>query len=146
VARTLGAPCQSGQDRTGVPPDPQKCATPLSVTLVEQVAPLEDVFLGPFRSLTPDQVETAGAERGPATAAADGLPPVGKASTTVGVESRPTLAERPPDPAGSLRAEKRLVEPDSSTTTATVQHHTLQLGDHEGQRLTTPNYDLQLEY
>src|SRR5690349_1775501 len=65
----------------------------------------------------------------------------------VGVKRRPAVAERPP----RIRlvhyaAEKRLVEPGQLNDIGTVQHHTLQLGDHEGQRLTTPDHDLQLEY
>jgi len=39
--------------------------------------------------------------------------------------------------------EKPLVEPGQLYDVSTVQHHTLQIGDHEGQRLTTPDHDLQ---
>jgi hypothetical protein len=71
----------------------------------------------------------------------------GQHEPTVGVERRPALAERPP----RIRlvhyaAEKRLVEPRQLNDIGTVQHHTLQLGDHAGQHLTTPDHDLQLEY
>lgn len=113
--------------------------TPLSITLVEQCgAPLEDVFLGSFQILDPQvKVELLGVSslrpprRPMAFHALEG-----QHQTTVDVERRPALAKRPPRIwLVHHAAKKRLVEPGQLNDIGTVQHHTLQLGDHEGQRL-----------
>ena len=123
--------------------------TAIPLTLVEQCgAPIEDAFLGSFQVLDPQiKVELLGPSGVRPPRRPMVFHPLEGQHEPVGVESRPTLAERPP----RIRlvhyaAEKRLVEPGQLNNNGTVQHHTLQLGDHEGQRLTTPNYDLQLEY
>ena len=124
--------------------------TPLSITRVEQSgAPREDVVLSLFQVLDLQvEVELLRVSRV--------RPPrrlvvvhalEGQHEPTTGVECRPALPERPP----RIRlvhyaAEKRLVEPGQANDIDAVQHHALQLGDHEGQRLTTPDHDLQLEY
>lgn len=124
--------------------------TPLPIPLVEQCgAALEDVFLGSFQVLDP-QVEVellrpSGIRPPWWLMVFDALE--GQHKPTVGVECRPAVAKRPP----RIRlvhyaAKKGLVEPGQLNDIGTVPHHTLQLRDHEGQRLTTPDHDLQLEY
>jgi len=123
--------------------------TAIPLTLVEQCgAPIEDAFLGSFQVLDPQvQVELLGPSgvRPPWWLMV--FHPLEGKHKPVGVKRRPAVAERPPRIwLVHYAAEKRLVEPGQLNDIGTVQHHTLQLGDHEGQRLTTPDHDLQLEY
>jgi hypothetical protein len=123
---------------------------PLPVTLVEQCgAPVEDVFLGLIKVFDPQvKVELLGVS---------GVRPPRRLMVVhslesqhepaVGVERRPAVIRRP----SRIRlvhypAEKPLVEPGQLSDVSTVQHHTLQIGDHEGQGLTTPDHDLQVAY
>lgn len=113
---------------------------PLPVPRIEQrSAQIDDVFLSSVQVRdTQVEVELLGSS---------GIRPVRwlmvfhslecQHESTVGVERRPAVAKRPP----WIRlihptAEKRLVEPGQPNDIDTVQHHTLQLGDHERQRLT----------
>lgn len=108
---------------------------------------VEDVFLGLIQVLDPQvKVELLGVS---------GVRPPRRLMVVhalesqhepaVGVERRPAITRRP----SRIRlvhypTEKPLVEPGQLSDVSTVQHHTLQIGDHEGQRLTTPDHDLQL--
>lgn len=123
--------------------------TPLSVTFVEQrPAAIEDVLLGSVQVLDRQvKMELLGMSGvGPPRRPIVFRALEGQDEPTVGVERCPALAERPPwiRPVHHA-AEKRLVEPGQLTDISTVQHHTLQLGNHERQRLTTADQDPQLE-
>lgn len=108
--------------------------TPFAAALVEQGgAPVEDVLLSAFEVLDPQvQVELLGlgGVRPPWWSMV--LHPLEGEHEPVGVKGRPAVAERPPRirPV-HLAAEERPVEPGQPDDVGTVQHHTLELGDHE---------------
>jgi hypothetical protein len=111
---------------------------PLPVTRIKQrPAPPEDIFLGLVQILDPDvkvELLRAGGVRPPRRLMISHLLER-QHHPTVQVERRPAVTQRPPRIRLIQRtAKKRLVEPGQFRYIGAIQHHTLQLGSHEGQR------------
>lgn len=155
----------SAHNRFSCPPRPSRCLpsapdeaervscgvredapTPLRITIVEQRGTqIEDVCLSLIQVLDL-QVDAELLRQ-------DEIPPTrwlivphpleSQHEATLGVERHPAVVERPPRiRLVHLAAEKRLVEPGQLNDIGAIQHPTLQLGDHAGQRRAAPGTGL----
>jgi hypothetical protein len=120
----------------------ENAPAPPSVTRIKQCrAPPEDIFLGLVQVRDADvkvELLRAGGVRPPRRLMVLHLLE-GQHDPAVEVERRPVVTQRPP----RIRliqsaAEKRLVKPGQFPDIGAIQHDTLQLGSHEGQRRAAP--------